>query len=52
MKKQKVMSQMKGEGKIPEKQLNEMETGNLPGEKKKNDSEDKPGSQEKNGGKD
>ena len=51
MKKQKVMSQMKGEGKIPEKQLNEMETGNLPGEKK-NDSEDKPGSQEKNGGKD
>ena len=30
MKKQKVMSQMKGQDKIPDKQLNEMETGNLP----------------------
>ena len=30
MKKQKVMSQMKGQDKIPEKQLNEMEIGNLP----------------------
>ena len=29
MKKQKVMSQMKGQDKIPEKQLNEVETGNL-----------------------
>ena len=29
-KKQKVMSQMKGQDKIPDKQLNEMETGNLP----------------------
>ena len=29
-KKQKVMSQMKGQDKIPEKQLNEMEIGNLP----------------------
>ena len=30
MKKQKVMSQMKGQDKIPEKQLNEVETGNFP----------------------
>ena len=31
MKKQKVMSQMKGQDKIPlKKQLNELETGNLP----------------------
>ena len=30
MKKQKVMSQMKGQGKTPEKQLNEVEIGNLP----------------------
>ena len=30
MEKQKVMSQMKGQDKIPEKQLNEMEIGNLP----------------------
>ena len=30
MEKQKVMSQMKGQDKIPDKQLNEMETGNLP----------------------
>ena len=29
MKKQKVMSQIKGQDKIPEKQLNEMERGNL-----------------------
>ena len=29
MKKQKVMSQMKGQDKIPEKQLNEVEIGNL-----------------------
>ena len=29
-KKQKVMSQMKGQDKIPEKQLNEVEAGNLP----------------------
>ena len=29
MKKQKVMSQKKGQGKIPEKHLNEVETGNL-----------------------
>ena len=30
MKKQKVMSQMKGQDKIPDKQLNEVETGNPP----------------------
>ena len=30
MKKQKVMSQMKGQDKTPEKQLSEVETGNLP----------------------
>ena len=30
MKKQKVMFQMKGQDKTPEKQLNEVETGNLP----------------------
>ena len=30
MKKQKVMSQMKEGGKTPEKQLNEVEIGNLP----------------------
>ena len=31
MKKQKVMFQMKGQIKIPEKQLNEVEIDNLPG---------------------
>ena len=30
MKKQKSMSQKKGQDKTPEKQLNEVETGNLP----------------------
>ena len=30
MKKQKVMSQMKGQDKTPEKQLNKVETGKLP----------------------
>ena len=30
VKKQKVMSQMKGQDKTPEKQLSEVETGNLP----------------------
>ena len=30
MKEQKVISQMKGQSKISEKQLNEVETGNLP----------------------
>ena len=30
MKKQKIMSQMKEQDKMPEKQLNEMEIGNIP----------------------
>ena len=30
MKKQKIMSQMKGQDKFPEKQLNKVEIGNLP----------------------
>ena len=30
MKKQRVLSQMKGQDKTPEKQLNEVEIGNLP----------------------
>ena len=30
MKKQKIMSQMKGQDKTPDKQLNEVETGKLP----------------------
>ena len=30
MKKQKVMSQMKGQDKTPERQLNEVEIGNVP----------------------
>ena len=30
MKKQKVMFQMKGQDKVPEKQLNEMEISNVP----------------------
>ena len=30
MRKQKVVSQMKGQDKIPEKQLNEVKIGNLP----------------------
>ena len=52
-KKQKVMSQMKGQDKIPGKQLNEVEIGNLPEKRiQNNDSEDDPGSREKNGGKD
>ena len=34
MKKQTVTSQMKGQDNIPEKQLNELETGNLPEKKK------------------
>ena len=49
------MSQMKGQDKTPEKQLNKVEIGNLPEKKKKiqnNDSEDDPGSLEKNRSKD
>jgi len=41
MKKQKVESQMKGQDRPPEKQLNEGETGNLPEKRiQNNDSED------------
>ena len=47
MKKQKVKSQKKGQDKIPEKQLNEVEIGNLPEHEREHDS----GSWEKNGGK-
>ena len=47
MKKQKVMSQMKWQDKTPEKQLNEVETGNLPEKIIQHiDSEDDPGSLE------
>ena len=47
------MSQMKGQDKTPEKQLNKVEIGNLPEKKiQNNDSEDDPGSREKNGDKD
>ena len=49
MKKQKVMSQMKGQDKTPEKQLNEVETGKLSEKIQNNDSEDEPGSRENNG---
>ena len=52
MKKQKVMSQMKRQDKIPEKQLNEMEIRqSLRKRIQNNDSEDDLGSQKKNGGK-
>ena len=43
------MYQMKEEDNTPEKQLNEVERGNLP---ENNDSEDDPGPWKKNGGKD
>ena len=47
------MSQMKGQDKTPEKQLHEVETGNLPDKRiQNNDSEDDSESQKKNGGKD
>ena len=50
MKKQKVRSQMKGQDKIPEKQLNEVEIGNLLEKRiQNNDSEDDAESQENNG---
>ena len=53
MKKQKGISQMKGQDKIPEKPRNEVEIGK-PSRKRiqNNDSEDDPGSWEKNKGKD
>ena len=44
------MSQMKRQDKIPEKQPNEVEIGNLPEKRiQNNDSEDDPQSQENNG---
>ena len=49
MKKQKVMSQMKGLDKTPEKQLNEVEMANFQKRIQSSDSEDNPGSLENNG---
>ena len=47
------MHQMKEQDKTPEKQLNEVEIGNLPEKRiQNNDSEDSPGPWKKNGGKD
>ena len=43
---------MKEQDKTPEKQLNEVEIGNLPEKIQNNDSEDDPGPRKKNGGKD
>ena len=44
---------MKEQDKTPEKQLNEVERGNLPEKNiQNNDGEDDPGVQKKNGGKD
>ena len=53
MKKQKVMSQMKGQDKTPEEQLNEVEYIQRSRKRiQNNDSEDDSESQKKNGGKD
>ena len=56
MRKQTVVSQMKGQDKVPEKQLNELMIGNLPEKKKeknqKNESKADPGSRKKSEGKD
>ena len=41
MKKQNILFQMKRHGKTTEKQLNEMEIGNLPGKKRKRKKLDK-----------
>ena len=49
MKKQKVMSQMKGLDKTPEKQLNEVEMANFQKRIQSSDSEDNPESWEENG---
>ena len=47
------MSEIKEQDKTPEKQLNEVEIGNLPEKRiQNNDSEDDPGSWKKNGDKD
>ena len=53
MKRQRTLYEMKEQDKTPEKQLNEMEIGNLPEKRiQNNDSEDDPGPQKKNRGKD
>ena len=52
MKRQRALYQMKEQDKTPEKQLNEVEIGNLPEKIQNNDSEDDPGPRKKNGGKD
>ena len=46
------MYQMKQQDKTPEKQLNEMEIGNLPEKEFRIMNEDDPGPRKKNGGKD
>ena len=47
------MYQLKEQDTNPEKQLNEVEIGNLPEKRiQNNDSEDDPGPRKKNGGKD
>ena len=46
------MYQMKEQDKTPEKQLNEVEIGNLRKRIQNNDSEDDPAPQKNNGGKD
>ena len=47
------MYQMKEQDKTPEKQLNEVEIGNIPEKKiQNNDSEDDPGHRKKKGSKD
>ena len=53
MKRQRAIYQMKEQEKNPEKQINEVEIGNLPEKRiQNNDSEDDPGPWNKNGGKD
>ena len=53
MKRQRAIYQMKEQEKTSEKQLNEVEIGNLPEKRiQNNDSEDDPGPRNKNGGKD
>ena len=52
MKKQKVTFQMKGQYKTPEKQLNEVEIGNLPEKEFRIMIADNSGCWKKNGGKD
>ena len=50
---EKAMYQMKEKDKTPEKQLNEVKIGKLQEKRiQNNDSEDNPGPQKKNGGKD